>query len=132
MRTAFLGKSAGDRQSEIVAKNSADPIVYTTTDGIELRKSQGEAIISIAKSNDELRKTNNELMEKAAQASLEKRADTELSHIPGDVGIRAAMLKAIDAIPDETQRTGALAALKSKNDLGKAAFQTLRACGRQR
>ena len=76
MRTAFLGKSAGDRQSEIVAKNSADPIVYTTTDGIELRKSQGEAIISIAKSNDELRKTNNELLEKAAQASLEKRADT--------------------------------------------------------
>ena len=125
MRTAFLGKSAGDRQAEIVAKNSADPVVHTTLDGIEIRKSMGDAMLSLAKSNDALRQSQEVMTKAAEQATLEKRADTELSHIAGDVQMRAAMLKAIDAIPDQTQREGALAALKSKNEVGKAAFQTI-------
>ena len=125
MRTAFLGKSAGDRQAEIVAKNSADPVVYTTQDGVEIRKSMGAAMLSLAKSNDILRKGNDEMVKAREQDAFEKRADTELSHIAGDVQMRAAMLKAVEAIPDEAQRTGALAALRSKNEVGKAAFQTV-------
>ena len=60
----------------------------------------------------------------AEQTLLEKRADTELSHLPGDLKVRAEMLKAIDGISDATTREAALASLRSKNDIGKAAFTT--------
>ena len=125
MRSTFLGKSAADRRAEIVAKNDADPVVYTTTDGVEIRKSAGEAMIAIAKSNDELRKANDSLVKAREQDALEKRADVELSHLPGDLQSRAALLKAAESIPDEKQRDTALAALKSQNNTAKGAYRTL-------
>ena len=125
MRSTFLGKSAADRRAEIVAKNDADPVVYTTTDGVEIRKSAGEAMIAIAKSNDELRKANDSLVKAREQDALEKRADVELSHLPGDIQSRAALLKAAESIPDDKQRETALAALKSQNETAKGAYRTL-------
>ena len=125
MRDTFLGKNVTDRRAEIVAKNDADPVVYTTTDGVEIRKSAGEAMIAIAKSNDELRKANDSLVKAREQDALEKRADVELSHLPGDLQSRAALLKAVESIPDDKQRETALAALKSQNETAKGAYRTL-------
>lgn len=129
MRTSFLGKSAADRQAEIVAKNAADPVVYTTIDGVEIRKSAGDAMLSLAKSNDALRKSNDDLVKAQEQATLEKRAETELSHIPGDIQTRAAMLKSIEGITDETLRQNAMSALRSQNEIGKSAFTTIGSMG---
>lgn len=124
----FLGKSADERQSIVddIAKQAqdADPVVYKTKDGIELRKSAGDAFIAMAKSNDALREQNEKLIEKSAEAALEKRAEDELAHLPGTVQERAAMLKAVDAIEDETQRAAALAALKAGNDAMSKSFET--------
>lgn len=123
---AFLAKSAGDRSAEVDAFAKAaldnDPVEYTTTDGIELRKSAGLALISMAKSNDVLIAKNAKLETAMVDASYTKRAETELENLPGDVNTRVAMLKAVDGIEDETQRALALTALKAHNEAMSGAF----------
>lgn len=125
-RDAFLAKSADDRKADLdkVAKaaQDADPVVYTTSDGIELRKSAGTAMIAIAKSNDALRKRNSELDAELMQERLEKRAEAELGHMPGTATERAAMLKAIEGIKDDSQREAALKALKASDAAMSKAF----------
>lgn len=133
---AFLAKSADDRVIvlEDVAKRAADaaakaegddPVEYTTTDGIELRKSAGVAFIAMAKSNDALRKRLDESEDARDRAVLEKRAEADLAHIPGDLATRIEMLKAIDGIEDETKRGAALNALKAQNEAMGKAFVTI-------
>lgn len=119
-KDAFLKLSA-DEQNVAVDKakkaaTDADPVVYTTKDGVELRKSAGAAVIEMAKSNDLLREQNEELRKKQEQAEFEKRAEAELPHLPGTVEERASMLKAIDSIEDEDQRKAAHSALKANNE----------------
>ena len=125
---AFLAKSADERQREVLAgtqaAQDADPVVYTTRDGVELRKSAGEALIAMAKSNDAIAKENATLRAEREQAALEKRAEAELSHLPGDVKTRSAMLRAIDAIDDDAQCEAAHNALKANNAAMSTAFET--------
>ena len=127
-KDAFLFKSEAERKAEIeaVAKaaDDADPVVYTTVDGVELRKSAGEAFVALAKSNDAIRKENEALRAEREHEALEKRVETELAHLPGDVAARVAMLKAVEAIPDEAQREAALNALKAQNEAMAKAFET--------
>ena len=127
-RTAFLAKSADGRQAEMdsvaKAKEDTDPVVYTTADGVELRKSAGEAFIALAKSNDALRKEAETLRAEREQELLEKRAETELPHLPGDVKTLAAMLKAIDGIEEQAQREAAHSALRAQNEALAKAFGT--------
>lgn len=116
----FLAKSSADRMTEIETINKAaldnDPVMYTTNDGLELRKSAGDAMISIAKSNDELREQNKALAKANADATYAKRAETELGNMPGSVDVRVALLKSIDAIKDEGQRGDVLTAIKAQNE----------------
>ena len=127
VQDAFLAKSSDERKAEIEsvskAKQDADPVLYTTADGVELRKSAGEALIAMAKANDAIAKENSELRAQREQDSLEKRAEEELSHLPGDVKTRAAMLKAVESISDEDQRKAALDALKANNNAMGEAFE---------
>jgi len=124
----FLAKSAEDRQAEVdaveKAKTEADPVVYKTLDGLELRKSAGEALIAMAKSNDAIRKENAALKASAADEAIRKRAETELEHLPGDLDARVALLKSVEAIEDETQRAAALNALKAQNTAMAGAFKS--------
>ena len=98
--------------------------MYTTADGVALRKSAGEAFIAMAKSNDAIRKENDALRKQREQDALEKRAQDELAHLPGDLKTRAAMLKAIDGIEDEAQREAAQNALRAQNEAMSKAFET--------
>lgn len=128
----FLSKSADERTTELkalakaAAKNKADddPVEYTTMDGIELHKSAGAAFIAMAKSNDVLRKRVDKSDAELDNAKLEKRAETELAHIPGDIKTRAVMLKAIDGIEDKDQREAAMNALRAQNTSMSKAFIT--------
>ena len=126
-KKGFLVKSGDDRKSEMdavkKAATDADPVVYTTVDGVELRKSVGEVVLALAKSNDTIRKENKELRDKNDQDALEKRAKEELEFLPGDLATRAAMLKAIDGISDEPQRKAAHNALKAQNKAMSDAFK---------
>jgi hypothetical protein len=134
-KATFLGKSADDRKADVdkaaeakaaaAAKAAgADPVVYTTMDGVELRKSAGEALIAMAKSNDAIRKENQELREGRESDALNKRAEVELAHLPGTVEERAALLKAAEGIKDEGQRKAALNALKAQNEAMSYAFKS--------
>lgn len=125
---AFLAKSSDERSAEVseaVAKAAeADPVVYTTLDGTELRKSAGEALVAMAKRADEAEAKLAKADQEAAEAKLAKRADDELSHLPGDTATRVAILKSVEGIEDEAVRTAALATLKAQ-DAGLAkAFET--------
>ena len=108
---------AGTEEIAELVKRSADanPVIYTTAAGIEIRKSDGEVMAAIAKDADATKTRNGELETEREQERLEKRAEDELPHLPGDVKTRAAMLKAIDAIPDETHRKSALESLKAQD-----------------
>ena len=105
-RTAFLAKSADDRKAEIgavtKAAQDANPVVFTAADGTEFRKSDDPRAIAMAKRLDATEQENAALKARDEQTTLEKRAEAELPHLPGDVKTRAAMLKAIDGIEDES------------------------------
>ena len=127
-RTAFLAKSADDRKAEIgavtKAAQDANPVVFTAADGTEFRKSDDPRAIAMAKRLDATEQENAALKARDEQTTLEKRAEAELPHLPGEVKTRAAMLKAIDGIEDEAQREAALGALKAQNEAMSKAFQT--------
>ena len=123
----FIKRSETDRTAVIEiarrAQEDADPVVYTTRDGVDIRKSDGAGALAMAKSADALRgeladvrDENSKLVGAAVVADLQKRAAVELSNLPGSIEHRAALLKAVDGIPDEDARATAMAALKSQND----------------
>ena len=124
----FLTKSRDERQADLdslaKAATDADPVAYTTLDGVVLHKSAGAGFIALAKSNDDLRKRLEKSEAVAETASLEKRVNETLAHLPGDMATRVAMLKAIDGIENE-QRTASLAALKAQSDVLGKSFDTL-------
>lgn len=141
---AFLAKSVTDQEAEVVkakaaadaaeaaaelAKAEKDPILHTTADGIEIRKSDGAGALALAKARDadavtiaELTKTNKELAAATETGNFEKRAETELTHLTGTVQQRAALLKVAEGIEDEETRKAAVAALKSQNTMMAPAF----------
>lgn len=126
---AFLGTTPEVRQTEVeaIAKNAADadPVEYTTTAGLELRKSAGAAMIAMAKSNDAIAKENAELRKGAADQAIRKRAEDDLKFLPGTVETRMALIKSVDGIADETERTAAMDALKAQNAAMEKAFTTV-------
>ena len=140
LKDKWLAKSAGERddalkeaarkaEEEEAKKNAEDPVVHTTKDGIEIRKSDGPTVLAMAKRQDaqaeELaseRATNATLRKAAETAAFEKRAETELAHLPGTVEHRALLLKAAEGIEDEEARKAAVAALKAQNAAQASAF----------
>ena len=117
----FLAKSAGDRDAEIEVRKAADPVEYTTTDGLEIRKSAGAAVITAIRKADEVAKQNEVLKAEQEQTALEKRAGEDLAHLPGELTTHAEILRQIDAIEDETVRKAAHQAVKA----GSNALQTV-------
>lgn len=111
---AFLAKSSDDRDAELEAvqkaAEDADPVVYTARDGMEIRKSDGDTVLSLVKRADALEAENAEIKKAETQARLEKRADDELGNLPGTVEARAALLGAVEGVD------GAAEILKAAND----------------
>ena len=132
-QTTFLTKSS-DERSELIktAKERAsatDPVAYTTSAGLEIRKSAGTPVIELAKSHDALAKRAAAAEAENERNKLAKRVNEELGHLPGSVSERSALLKAVMSIDDETERTAALAALTASNaDMAKA-FDTVGTTG---
>lgn len=124
----FLGMSGSTRALKMdqlsKAAHDLDPIVYTTSDGQDLRKSIGNTLIRMAKANDDLLKRLNASEAVVAQKHLEDRVSIEIPHLPGTVSERAALLKAIDTLPDEKSRLGASNALRAQNSTMAKAFLT--------
>lgn len=116
-RDAFLAKDASAQQVELSKSAGDDPVVYTTLDGHDIRKSAGEGVLAAVKSADNARKEA--AIEKAARVNLEleKRAETELSKLGGTMAGKKALLKALDGIEDENVRKSAMEVINSANEI---------------
>lgn len=125
---AFLAKSVADRDGDVSKALAADPVVYTTADGIEIRKSAGDLMVTLAKRADDAHKIALSEIGKREDVELAKRADVEIGKLGGTIDARKDVLKAIDGISDAPRRTAALAVVKS----GAAAMERLLAPGNHR
>lgn len=97
---AFIAKSAADQQAEVDQANTADPVVHKCLDGTEIRKSDGAAVLAMAKRNDALSKEIGELRESSAGDAIEKRARTEFPNVA--LSEASDMLKAAKEVGEDS------------------------------
>jgi len=127
----FLAKSQLERDAVLKAVGDADAPIYKTASGIEIRRSDGSVALQLAKQSDAaavVQATQAEALAKsqalAETQAFEKRAATDLSAFAKTMPVHIAIMRALDAIPDETIRKEALEAIKAANvamvALGKA------------
>ena len=128
-QTEYLGKSAEEREAVITKAAGDDPVVYTDGNGDEFRKSDDPRLVKMAKERDADRKRTAKNEALFEQDRLEKRAGEELPNLPGDVKVRAAVIKAVDAIEDEDLRKAAHESVQAGDKAIKAAFNQLGAGG---
>jgi len=107
--------SASDKDAIVKNANDANKVVYVDLDGNEFRKSDDKRMIDAAKRADKAEKRAAAQELAAKRATFEKRANEELSHLPGETSAKAALLEAVEGIKDESLRDDALEILKSKD-----------------
>lgn len=122
-KAEFLGKSASERQSVLAKTAGENPVVYTTSEGAEFRKNDDPRLVTMAKQGDADRKVAREAQAALSEQTLAKRAEAELKHLPGELPVKVALLKAVDSIADESARKGALELLKANNEAMSKAFE---------
>lgn len=100
---AFLKLAPDARAAEVAKRNEGDPVVFTTSEGIEIRKSDGRTAELLARQNDKMQKRIDTLEGGLAESTLQKRA----AAFPNVAEATAIdMLKAIDAAGGETSDMG--------------------------
>lgn len=109
---AFLNASVQDRATAVKKAKEGDEVVYKTDDGREFRKSDDPRLVAMAKQHDDTARELKKAREEQAASNFAKRAQEEIPHLPGTATERGALLKAIEAMPQE-QRASALAAVKA-------------------
>jgi hypothetical protein len=125
-QASFLDAEDGDRDALIEKSAKNDPVVFTSDDGTEYRKSAGDLLIKMAKERDEDRAELVKSRVEAQQARLEKRANEELGLLPGEVVAKIALLRGLDAIDAEDDvKKAAAKILVDANKIASLAFQTV-------
>lgn len=124
-RGEFLKLSPEARASVIEKIQADDPVVYTSDDGTEFRKSHDPALVNMAKGRDEDRRELRKQREENERQRLEKRAGDELSHLPGDTVVKVAALRAVEGIEDKDQREGVEALLRAADATAAKSFETI-------
>ena len=129
VRKAFVSAKPAERAAIVEkaarAKEDSKDVVYKAADGTEYTRADDPRLTAQAKKNDDLAKRLAEAQEVTKTDDLRKRADTDLVNMPGDVETRMAMLRAVDAIEDETTRKAALESLKAQNESMSKAFENV-------
>lgn len=107
-REVFVAKSAAERLELVKAANE---VVYTCADGTVVLKSQGPAMLAMAKRADDALKLAQ--AEKAARelTELQKRATETIGRLPGSIEAKVLLLKAAESISDEKVKEEAFKAL---------------------
>lgn len=120
----FLSKSSEQRDGILKNLQDADPVVYTSTDGREFRKSADSNFVVEVKRNDELQKKLAENEATTKRSDIEKRASDELGNLTGDIEAKADLLEAVDGI-DVKKREAVMEILKSKDAGMELAFKQI-------
>lgn len=120
---AFLAKSADDR-AEIVRKaNEGDPVLYKTKGGIEIRKSDGAAVLALAKENDGLKESLAKVQGDLTGTTLEKRA-AAYPNVAKKIAVD--MLKSVDSLgADSDAGKAVIASLDNMNKGSKGLFKSI-------
>ena len=122
-KSAYLAKSSKDRIAEANAAiekakadagADADPIVYTTIKGRDIRKSDGETVLALAKDADESMREVAKERAVNEKARIEKRAADEFAGLPGDDATHVAVAKALETIKDPELQKKAFEMVKAK------------------
>lgn len=126
-KPAFMAMSAADRAKKIAAVAKNDETVEVA--GQTISKSEvGDKQFAIFKAQAdelaEIRKQAKADREAVETAKLEKRATEELPNLPGEVSVKARVLKAIDGL-SEDDRKAASQMLKSANEVLAKSMETI-------
>lgn len=114
-REKFTLMSAAERSAEMAKAAESDPVIYKNRHGVEFRKSDGDRIAQLARDNDELYKSQQDTLAKAADAEFGKRAAEEIPMLKGEQGDKVALLRAVATITDPEARKRVTEILKGAN-----------------
>lgn len=128
-RVEFRKLDADGRKARVEQARGENPVVYTSEAGDVFRKSDDSRLIAMAKRADAETRQARADREALVLERLQKRADSELSHLPGKTEVKVALLKAIDGISDPDLKTGAVALLKAGDENLAKAFRTAGSLG---
>lgn len=123
---SFVGKTDADRVATMEMAKSADPVVYKSmSDGTEFRKSDGAAMINMAKRVDaqDLEIAKQSAMNK--HSVFVKRAADEMGNLTGEDVTKIALLAAIDTIDNEETRKSVGEMIKASNSGAAVALETI-------
>lgn len=113
-KAKFVAAKPEDRKEEVAKRAEANPVIYKSkTTGAEYRKSDDPRLIDLAKRDDDREAELKKMREDALDETFSKRAATELPRMPGELAVKAALLKAVAGIKDEDLRKGVGEMLKS-------------------
>lgn len=121
---AFLKMSDSMRSKHLQAAADANPIVYKSLEGVEVRKNDDPRLVASLKRNDELAKSAQEATEKLEKTAIETEAKELLSNLPGDDNVKQALIKSLRGMDKEVGE-GLRALLKAGNGAMKGAFKSL-------
>lgn len=124
-REEFLAKSGAERTAIVKAAQDADPVLHTTSDGREIRKSMDPhgILIPAIKRAEAADAAAAVAVKKANRAELEQRTEKLTKNLAGTLEARCAVVEAVEAIADPGIRKAALAVLASGNSRNAAAFE---------
>lgn len=121
---AFIAKSDADRQAEVDAAQAADAVIYKCADGTEIRKSDGAALLALAKRNDQLAADLASANSASNALSLEKRAREEFPNVALSEAVD--MLKSVGELgADSDAGKAILKSLTTMNDSQSGLFKSL-------
>lgn len=121
---AFLKLERHERAAQVTKALESDPVVYTSPNGTEYRKSADPAIISAVRQGDEAMAMAKHERSLREGMQLRKRAE-DLKTLPGETEVKMAVLKALDGIEDEEIRKKAHTLLEAHAINLAPAFQTV-------
>ena len=112
-KKTFLAGNKKKRGDQMAKWSDSDPVLYKSKAGVEYRESQPE-LLALAKQADEDREVALLAKAEASAARIEKRVSIEFPAFP-NAAAAAALVKATEAIEDETLRKDAETLLKTSN-----------------
>jgi hypothetical protein len=112
----FLAKSAADQTTDVAKSLEDDKVIFKAANGDVFRASDDPRLVKMAKERDADRVRMDEAVAKADMLVLTKRADEEMSNVPGTVEVRANILKALGGV------AGAEEFIKAANTALEGAF----------
>lgn len=124
---AFLAKSADEQRADVEMAKSADPVLYTCADGTAIRKSDGPAVLSMAKRADKLEADLAKANAANEDATFAKRARDEFGYLPAEG--TAEMLKAAEAMTDPDKKKKMLDAMRAANTAAAKKHRSIGSAG---